>query len=109
MRDHDLLLAPPGWPDGRVGSSTYLVPVVPRRPVPAVKASPEQKQVWSADGYSVDELRYTPDGQLDATFDGDGIATAQWVVSPGLYADAMIRTVAVQPEPPSPPGGWRPR
>jgi len=52
-----------GWPEGRVVPSTYQLPVVARKPVPAIKVSPEQQRVLSADGYSVEELRYTPDGK----------------------------------------------
>ncbi len=52
-----------GWPEGRVVPSSHRLPVVPRNPLPAIKVSPEQQRVWSADGYSVDELRYTPDGR----------------------------------------------
>jgi WD40 repeat protein len=52
-----------GWPEGRVVPSTYRLPVAPRNPLPDIKVSPEQQRVWSADGYSVDELRYTPDGK----------------------------------------------
>jgi hypothetical protein len=52
-----------GWPEGRVVASTYRLPVVPRKPLPAIKVSPEQQRVWSADGYSIHELRYTPDGK----------------------------------------------
>jgi WD40 repeat protein len=52
-----------GWPQGRVVPSTYQLPVVPRNPLPSIKVSPEQLCVWSADGYSVDELRYAPDGK----------------------------------------------
>ena len=52
-----------GWPEGPVVTSSYRLAVVPRKPLPAIKTSPEQQRVWSADGYSVDELRYTPDGR----------------------------------------------
>jgi len=51
-----------GWPEGQVVASTCRIPVLPRNPVPNIQVSPEQYRVWSADGYSVDELRYTPDG-----------------------------------------------
>src|SRR5262249_24118937 len=52
-----------GWPDGGVVPTTYRLAVVPRKPLPAIKVSPQQRRVWSADGYSVNELRYTPDGR----------------------------------------------
>lgn len=52
-----------GWPEGRVAASTHRLLVAARKPVPDVPVSPEQRQVWSADGYSVHELRYTPDGK----------------------------------------------
>src|SRR5205085_1068606 len=52
-----------GWPEGRVVPSTHTLPVVPRNPLPAVRVSPEQTRVVTADGYSVEELRFTPDGR----------------------------------------------
>ncbi len=52
-----------GWQEGRVFPSTHQLPVVPRKPLPEITVSSEQQRVWSADGYSVDELRYTPDGR----------------------------------------------
>jgi WD40 repeat protein len=52
-----------GWPEGRVVPSTYQLPIVPRNPLPAIKVSPEQQRAWSADAYSIEELRYTPDGK----------------------------------------------
>ena len=52
-----------GWLEGHVVPSSHRLPVVPRKPLPAIKVSPEQQRIWSADGYSVDELRYSPDGR----------------------------------------------
>jgi WD40 repeat protein len=52
-----------GWPEGRVVPSSHRLTVVPRNPLPVINVSPQQRRVFSADGYSVDELRYTPDGR----------------------------------------------
>jgi WD40 repeat protein len=52
-----------GWPEGRVVPSNHRLAVVPRNPLPVIKVSPQQQRAFSADGYSVDELRYTPDGR----------------------------------------------
>jgi dipeptidyl aminopeptidase/acylaminoacyl peptidase len=52
-----------GWPEGRIAPSTHRIPVAARKPLPAVKVSPAQRSAWSFDGYSIDELRYTPDGR----------------------------------------------
>jgi uncharacterized delta-60 repeat protein len=43
-------------------------------------------------------VRYNADGTLDATFDGDGIATAVWDVGPGEVSAAVAKAVFVQPD-----------
>lgn len=52
-----------GWPEGQVVPSTHSITVAARKPIPPVKASPEQRSLWLVDGYSVDHVRYTPDGK----------------------------------------------
>jgi dipeptidyl aminopeptidase/acylaminoacyl peptidase len=52
-----------GWPEGRVAPSSYRLEVVPRKTLPAIKVSPEQQRVLTKDGYSIDEVRFSPDGQ----------------------------------------------
>jgi WD40 repeat protein len=52
-----------GWPEGRVSPSTHTLPVVPRNPLPTIRVSPEQMRVVTADGYSAEEVRFTPDGR----------------------------------------------
>ncbi len=52
-----------GWPEGQVIPSTHSISVAARKPLPAIKVAPEQRQLWSADGYSADHIRYTPDGK----------------------------------------------
>ena len=52
-----------GWPEGRVAPSTHRIPVVARKPLQTVPVSPQQRNVWSFDGYAINDLRYTPDGR----------------------------------------------
>lgn len=52
-----------GWPEGRVAPSTHRIPVVARKPVQTVKVSPQQRDIWSFDGYKINDLRYTSDGR----------------------------------------------
>ena len=58
-----MTIALEGWPEGEVLPSTYMLPVVPRKPLPKITVSPEQRRVWSADAYSIDQLQFTPDGK----------------------------------------------
>ncbi len=52
-----------GWPEGGIVPSTHRIAVVSRKPLPAVQVSPQQRGVWAFDGYTVSDLRYTPDGR----------------------------------------------
>jgi WD40 repeat protein len=91
-----------GWPQGRVAPSTHQVPVVARKPLPKVKVSPAQRGSWSFDGYSVNDLRYTPDGRglvvvLDKRLkDGHLFQFRLWDVAAGKE---RARLLQIDPEP----------
>lgn len=52
-----------GWTEGRVAPSTHRIPIAARKPLQPVKVSLQAREVWSFDGYAINELRYTPDGR----------------------------------------------
>jgi dipeptidyl aminopeptidase/acylaminoacyl peptidase len=91
-----------GWPEGRVAPSTHVLPVVPRKPLPALTASPEQRRVWSADGYSVDEVRYTPDGRtlvVVTTRRVQGERTYQFRLWDAATGEERCKFLQIDPEP----------
>lgn len=51
------------WSEGRVVANTFSLPVVSRPPLPSVSVSPQQQHVIQANGKSIEQLRYTPDGK----------------------------------------------
>jgi WD40 repeat protein len=91
-----------GWPAGRVIPSTHRIPVVPRQPLPAVTVSSRQRNLWSFDGYSVDDLRYTPDGRTLVVVlhkrlkDGHLFQFRLWDVAGGKE---RARALQIEPEP----------
>lgn len=63
LGEAQVTLSMDGWVEGQVVPATYRMPVVPRPPLPVVRVSPEQKRVWSTEGYRVDQMHYTRDGK----------------------------------------------
>lgn len=91
-----------GWPEGRVVPSTCRLPVVARKPLQPVKVSPQQRGIWSFDGYVINNLRYTPDGRtlivaLDKSLkDGHLFQFRLWDVASGKERAKVLQ---VEPEP----------
>jgi WD40 repeat protein len=51
------------WPEGQALPSTYLIPVVARKPLPTITVSPDQRRIWSADSYEVENIGFSPNGR----------------------------------------------
>jgi WD40 repeat protein len=91
-----------GWPEGRVAPSRHRIPVVARKAPRPVTVSRQQRNVWSFDGYAVDNLRYTPDGRRllvvlhRSLKDGHLYHFRLWDVAAGKE---KARALQIEPEP----------
>jgi WD40 repeat protein len=91
-----------GWPEGRVVPSRHRIPVVARKPLPPVKVSRQQRNLWSFDAYTINDLRFMPDGRtllvvLDRSLkDGHLFQFRLWDVATGKEKAKVLQ---IEPEP----------